>query len=141
MKGWTVGQRVGVGFLGSACGNCDFCRNGDLADCKNQEFTRIHSDGGYAEVMLAKASGLVRIGDQISDAKWALHRLLMRQRRNASLAEAFLLLALGSNGLVQHSVQALDEGGGILQRHAFEQQRLVEEEPRGVFYHAVAGIG
>jgi propanol-preferring alcohol dehydrogenase len=37
-------------------------------NCKNQEFTGIHSDGGYAEVMLAKASGLVRIPDGLSSA-------------------------------------------------------------------------
>src|SRR6201993_5358646 len=46
VQGWTVGQRVGVGFLGGACGYCEFCRNGDLVNCRNQEFTGIHSDGG-----------------------------------------------------------------------------------------------
>jgi len=66
VKGWAVGQRVGVGFLGGPCGYCDFCRDGDLVNCKNQEFTGIHSDGGYAEVMLAKPSGLVRIPDDLS---------------------------------------------------------------------------
>jgi propanol-preferring alcohol dehydrogenase len=68
VKGWAVGQRVGVGFLRGPCGYCDFCRNGDLVNCKNQEFTGIHSDGGYAEVMLAKASGLMRIPDDLSSA-------------------------------------------------------------------------
>jgi len=66
VNGWAVGQRVGVGFLGGSCGYCDFCRNGDLVSCRNQEFTGIHSDGGYAEVMLAKPSGLVRIPDDLS---------------------------------------------------------------------------
>ena len=47
----------------------------------------------------------------------------------------------GSDGLVQHSVEALDEDGGIFQRHTLEQKGLVEEEPRGVFDLAVAGIG
>jgi alcohol dehydrogenase, propanol-preferring len=27
---WTVGQRVGVGFLAGFCGYCQFCGNGDL---------------------------------------------------------------------------------------------------------------
>jgi alcohol dehydrogenase, propanol-preferring len=66
VKGWATGQRVGVGFLGGACGYCDFCRNGDLVNCTNQGYTGIHSDGGYAEVLLAKASGLVRIPDDLS---------------------------------------------------------------------------
>ncbi|MEI9953155.1 MAG: alcohol dehydrogenase catalytic domain-containing protein [Pseudomonadota bacterium] len=39
VQGWTVGQRVGVGFLGGSCGYCEFCRGGDLVSCKNQEYT------------------------------------------------------------------------------------------------------
>src|SRR5262249_45632699 len=68
VEGWAVGQRVGVGFLGGSCGYCEFCRNGDLVSCRNQEYTGIHHDGGYAEVMIAKASGLVSIPDALSSA-------------------------------------------------------------------------
>src|ERR1700741_2320935 len=66
VQGWAVGQRVGVGFLGGSCGYCEFCRNGDLVKCRNQEYTGIHHDGGYAEVMIAKASGLVSMPDSLS---------------------------------------------------------------------------
>ena len=66
VQGWAVGQRVGVGFLGGACGHCEFCRGGDLVNCRNQEYTGIHHDGGYAEVMIAKASGLMSIPDDLS---------------------------------------------------------------------------
>jgi len=68
VQGWTLGQRVGVGFLAGSCGYCEFCRNGDLVNCRNQEYTGIHHDGGYAEVMIAKASGLVSIPDDLSSA-------------------------------------------------------------------------
>jgi alcohol dehydrogenase, propanol-preferring len=68
VQGWAVGQRVGVGFLGGSCGHCEFCRAGDLVNCRNQEYTGIHHDGGYAEVMTAKASGLVAIPDDLSSA-------------------------------------------------------------------------
>jgi propanol-preferring alcohol dehydrogenase len=37
-------------------------------NCRNQEFSGIHSDGGYAEVMIAKASGLMSIPDSLSSA-------------------------------------------------------------------------
>ena len=50
VQGWTVANVVGVGFLAGSCSYCEFCRNGDLVNCKNQEFTGIHHDGGYAEV-------------------------------------------------------------------------------------------
>ena len=66
VEGWAIGQRVGVGFLGGSCGHCQFCRKGDLVNCQNQAFTGIQHDGGYAEVMIAKASGLISIPDGLS---------------------------------------------------------------------------
>ena len=68
VEGWKVGQRVGVGFLGGSCGYCEFCRAGDLVNCRNQEFTGIHHDGGYAEVLIARASGLMSIPEELSSA-------------------------------------------------------------------------
>jgi propanol-preferring alcohol dehydrogenase len=35
-------------------------------NCRNQEFTGIHRDGGYAEMLIARASGLVSIPDELS---------------------------------------------------------------------------
>ena len=69
--GWQLGQRVGVGFLGGSCGYCEFCRAGELVECKNQQYTGIHSDGGYAEVMISKASGLMSIPDELSSVEAA----------------------------------------------------------------------
>src|SRR5258708_30261197 len=66
VEGWVVGRRVGVGFLGGSCGRCHQCRGGDLVNCRNQEFTGIQHDGGYAEVLIAKASGLVSIPDDLT---------------------------------------------------------------------------
>jgi propanol-preferring alcohol dehydrogenase len=71
VEGWIIGQRVGVGFLGGSCGHCIFCRGGDLINCKNQEFTGIQRDGGYAEVMIAKASGLIAIPNDLSSVNAA----------------------------------------------------------------------
>ena len=31
--GWKAGQRVGVGWTGGYCGQCDHCRRGDLFAC------------------------------------------------------------------------------------------------------------
>ncbi|MFI9388747.1 alcohol dehydrogenase catalytic domain-containing protein [Kutzneria sp. NPDC052558] len=63
---WQVGDRVGVGFLGGHCGVCDFCRRGDFVNCADQPWTGYSTDGGYAEVAYAKASGLVRVPDGLS---------------------------------------------------------------------------
>jgi propanol-preferring alcohol dehydrogenase len=64
--GWNVGDRVGVGFLGGHCGVCVWCRHGDFVNCENQPQTGTTMDGGYAEVMYARASGLVRIPDALT---------------------------------------------------------------------------
>ncbi|GAA3438652.1 alcohol dehydrogenase catalytic domain-containing protein [Kutzneria kofuensis] len=42
---------------------CDSCRRGDFVNCVNQATTGTTVDGGYAEVVYAKASGLVRVPD------------------------------------------------------------------------------
>src|SRR5512141_1255416 len=45
----VAGERVGVAWLGWACGHCDFCRAGRENLCARARFTGYHSDGGYAE--------------------------------------------------------------------------------------------
>jgi len=109
VRGWDVGQRVGIGFLGGSCGYCEFCRNGDLVNCKNQEYTGIHSDGGYAEVMIAKATGLVRIPDDLSSADAApllcAGLTTFNALRNAPAKAGDLVAVLGIGGLGHLAVQ------------------------------------
>ena len=109
VQGWAVGQRVGVGFLGGSCGYCEFCRNGDLVNCRNQGYTGIHQDGGYAEVMIANASGLVSIPDDLSsvDAAPLLCAGLttFSALRNAPAKAGDLVAVLGIGGLGHLGVQ------------------------------------
>ncbi|WP_429570906.1 alcohol dehydrogenase catalytic domain-containing protein [Paraburkholderia sp. JPY419] len=109
VQGWAIGQRVGVGFLGGACGYCAFCRCGDLVNCRNQEYTGIHQDGGYAEVMIAKASGLVSVPDDLSsvDAAPLLCAGLttFSALRNAPAKAGDLVAVLGIGGLAHLAVQ------------------------------------
>ena len=62
---WKVGQRVGVGRLGGHCGECVQCRQGRFQLCQNQPVLGATCDGGYAEMMLARATGLVSIPDEL----------------------------------------------------------------------------
>lgn len=64
VRGWTVGQRVGLGFLGGQCNQCDHCRRGEFVDCTDQPQPGTTVDGGYAEMVYARSSGLVRIPDE-----------------------------------------------------------------------------
>ncbi len=63
---WKMGQRVGIGRLGGPCGECVQCRQGHFELCQNQPFVGATCDGGYAEMMLARASGLVSIPDELN---------------------------------------------------------------------------
>ncbi len=67
----TPGQRVGVGWLGWACGVCDFCRSGRENLCERAEFTGLHRDGGYAEYAVADARFVYRLPDGFSDVQAA----------------------------------------------------------------------
>lgn len=56
VTGFTTGMRVGVPWLGSTCGICDFCRIDRENLCDNARFTGYTLDGGYAELCVADAN-------------------------------------------------------------------------------------
>ena len=58
---WKTGQRVGVGWHGGHCFQCESCRRGDFATCKNRKIAGISYDGGYAEYMIAPSEALVSV--------------------------------------------------------------------------------
>src|ERR1700751_3536858 len=109
VRGWQLGQRVGVGFLAGSCGYCEFFRGGELLHCRNQEYTGIHHDGGYAEVMIAKASGLVAIPDDLSSADAApllcAGITTFSALRNSRALPGDLVAVLGIGGLGHLGVQ------------------------------------
>jgi D-arabinose 1-dehydrogenase-like Zn-dependent alcohol dehydrogenase len=62
VKGWKVGDRVGIGWHGGQCGYCHNCRRGDFFACLNEHLTTgVTFDGGYAEYLVAPASGLAAV--------------------------------------------------------------------------------
>ena len=63
---WQKGQRVGVGWHGGHCFVCEQCRRGDFAMCVNRKVTGIDFDGGYAEYMIAPATALAAIPDEVA---------------------------------------------------------------------------
>lgn len=66
VAGWTKGQRVGVGWHGGYCGTCEPCRRGQFFACVSGQVTGITSDGGYAEYMVAHATALALIPDELA---------------------------------------------------------------------------
>src|ERR1700676_4559522 len=109
VQGWAVGQRVGVGFLGGSCGDCEYCRDGDLVNCKNQSYPGVQQDRGYAESLIAKTSGLMSVPEDLSsvDAAPLLCAGLttFSALRNSPARAGDLVAILGVGGLGHLGVQ------------------------------------
>jgi len=50
---FSIGDRVGVPWLGWTCGVCNYCRTGRENLCDQARFTGYSIDGGYAELTVA----------------------------------------------------------------------------------------
>ena len=64
---FQVGDRVGLGWLQWACGQCHFCRNNMENLCEQAQFTGFHRDGGYAQMLVAPAAFAYRLPDNFPD--------------------------------------------------------------------------
>lgn len=50
---FTLGQRIGVPWLGGSCGVCQFCLTARENLCDEAQFTGYQIDGGFAEYCVA----------------------------------------------------------------------------------------
>ncbi len=66
-----VGQRVGVAWIASACGRCQYCLSGQENLCTEFKATGRDVDGGYAEYMRVRADFVHPIPASISDSEAA----------------------------------------------------------------------
>jgi propanol-preferring alcohol dehydrogenase len=67
----TTGQRVGVAWIASADGVCQYCLSGQENLCPNFKATGRDINGGYAEYMKVRADFVHPIPDSISDSEAA----------------------------------------------------------------------
>ena len=67
VRGFAVGERVGVPWLGWTCGTCKPCRDGRENLCDAARFTGYQRDGGYAEFAVADARYCFRIPEGFDD--------------------------------------------------------------------------
>ena len=65
--GIRVGDRLGAAWLAGTCGTCRYCRDGQENLCDAPEFHGWTCDGGYAELMLARADFCFPIPAGLSD--------------------------------------------------------------------------
>jgi propanol-preferring alcohol dehydrogenase len=69
VEGLRTGDRVGVPWLGWACGRCRFCLRGAENLCPQARFTGYQLDGGYAEYTVADARFVHPLPAGVSDVE------------------------------------------------------------------------
>ena len=85
---WSVGERV-VGGPSAKCGRCRRCAEGKPSQCENRStLITDNSDGAFAEFILVRAGGILRLPDGLS-------------ARHAALAEP---LAVALHGITRSGI-------------------------------------
>ncbi len=109
VAGWKPGQRVGVGWHGGHCGTCDACRRGNCFACVTGRVTGVSHDGGYGEYMVAHASALALVPDELSNIEAAplmcAGITTFNALRNSGAIPGDVVAVLGLGGLGHLGVQ------------------------------------
>lgn len=107
---WTEGQRVGIGWHAGHCGFCDPCRRSDYFACRTGiEVTGVTFNGGYADYLIAPATGLAVVPEGLSDTDAAplmcAGLTTFNSLRNCGARPGDLVAILGIGGLGHLGVQ------------------------------------
>jgi len=70
-KKFKLGDRVGIAWINSACGKCQFCLEGNENLCLEFKGTGCHANGGYAQYTVVSEEFAYPIPDRFSDSEAA----------------------------------------------------------------------
>ncbi|MFD1546136.1 alcohol dehydrogenase catalytic domain-containing protein [Nonomuraea guangzhouensis] len=104
VTGWSVGDRVAIGWYGGSCGHCDACRQGDGVLCPEIQVPGAAYAGGFADAVVAPAVALASIPDELTAVEAAplacagvtVYNAL--RRSSARSGDAVAILGLGGLG-------------------------------------------
>lgn len=71
VTGVRIGDRVGAPWLAQTCGRCRYCREGEENLCDDPVFNGWTRDGGYADMMIARADFCLPIPSSLTDVEAA----------------------------------------------------------------------
>jgi propanol-preferring alcohol dehydrogenase len=71
VRGFRLGERVGIAWLHQTCGRCGACRRQRENLCAEARFTGLHADGGYAEYTVVPAAFAYRLPERFPDEQAA----------------------------------------------------------------------
>ncbi|MET4705886.1 alcohol dehydrogenase AdhP [Lacisediminihabitans sp. FW035] len=124
----TVGERVAIAWLGSACGECRYCIDGRETLCEKQQDSGYSMDGAFAEYAVASAKYVVPVPDGISSfdasplscAGLTTYKAL----KVAHITPTELVGVFGIGGLGHLGVQYASIMGGLVVGIDIEQEKL-----------------
>jgi D-arabinose 1-dehydrogenase-like Zn-dependent alcohol dehydrogenase len=106
---WKAGDRVGVGWHGGHCFQCNACRKGLFINCEKGQVTGISFDGGYAEYAVVPYEAAARIpqGIEAADAGPLLCAgvTTYNSLRNSGARAGDTVAVLGIGGLGHLAIQ------------------------------------
>jgi propanol-preferring alcohol dehydrogenase len=104
-----IGDRVGVPWIFSSCGECEMCREGNENLCGKQQITGVSVDGGYAEFVKAPSRHATKIPEGLSSIEAAplfcAGVTVYRALKKAQLQPGQRLAVFGVGGLGHLAVQ------------------------------------
>lgn len=110
VKGFEIGQRVGVGWNAGSCGWCHQCRRGNSFACLTiQDVTGVYRDGGYATHMVARQSAVARVPQELDSVEAApllcAGITTFNAIRNSGARPGDLVAVMGVGGLGHLAIQ------------------------------------
>ncbi|MCM8570558.1 alcohol dehydrogenase [Gramella jeungdoensis] len=115
VSNWKKGQRVGVGWHGGHCFECEPCRRGDFIHCENGKISGISYDGGYAEYMTAPNEAVAGVPEDLSSADAApllcAGITVYNALRNSGIQAGDVVAVQGIGGLGHLAIQYASKMG------------------------------
>jgi propanol-preferring alcohol dehydrogenase len=109
------GERVGIGWHGGHCFDCDPCRRGKFINCENAKISGISYDGGYAQYMTAPYEAAARVPEDLKSTEAApllcAGITVFNGMRNAGLRAGDTVAVQGIGGLGHLAIQFASKMG------------------------------
>jgi L-iditol 2-dehydrogenase len=114
VTGWSLGELV-VGGASPRCGTCRRCREGKPSQCENRNtMMSDHSDGAFAEYIVCRAAGVLRLPEGLSPRHAALAEPLsvaLHGITRSGVAPGDTVMVFGAGPIGALSVAALRSMG------------------------------
>jgi propanol-preferring alcohol dehydrogenase len=124
----ALGARVGVPWLHSSCGTCEYCTSGRETLCSEQAITGVTVDGGFAEYVKAQASHVAAIPDSVSDEEAApllcAGLTVYKALKSAGVEEGQQVVIYGIGGLGHLAVQIAKAKGASVAAVDISEEKL-----------------